>query len=104
MVSITLKNSTSATGYFYATNIVQLTSAFAYVVSPKTDSQPAQAVPVFYAFNATSPGNSASGSIKFLFSFDPSPFLGQFLDGNVFFGALTKAYPDWRAPELFGKF
>ena len=103
MVSITLKNSTTATGYFFATNVVQMTSAFAYIISPKTDLEPAKAVPIFYAYNATSAWNSATGSIKFVFSFDPSSFLAQFLDEKVFFGALTKENPNWQVPELFGK-
>lgn len=61
-VSITLKNSSHATGTLYATNIAMMTAAHGYYIQPKTEAEPSKPVVIDYAYNATSPGNNIMSS------------------------------------------
>ena len=96
LVSITLINTSYATGYFYATNIKQMTAAHLHVGAVGQNGPP-----IAWAFNATY--GSISGSIKASFIFNPSlnNISSLLAAGNVYFNIHTVAYP---AGELRGQF
>ena len=95
LVSVTLFNASYATGYFYATNINQMTRAHLHAGAVGVNG------PVIaWAFNATY--GAISGSVKASFTFNPSlNNISSFLAaGQVYFNVHTAAYP---AGELRGQ-
>ena len=87
-VSISLLNSSYASGYFYATNINQMTMAHLHVGSLGSNGPP-----VVWTFNATY--GPISGSVKASFSFDPSVknVSALLAAGLVYFNIHTAAHP-----------
>jgi hypothetical protein len=87
-VTVTLVNSSSATGYFFATNINQMTMAHLHAGAVGKNGPP-----IAWAFNATY--GPISGSIKAAFTFNPSVnnISALLAAGNVYFNVHTTAYP-----------
>ena len=87
-VSITLLNTSYASGYFYATNINQMTMAHLHAGAVGKNG------PVIaWAFNATY--GPISGSVKASFTFNPSlnNVSALLAAGQVYFNIHTTAYP-----------
>ena len=88
LASISIVNASYATGFFYATNIVQMTAAHLHAGVVGKNG------PVLaWAFNATY--GPVSGSIKASFTFNPSLNNISFLlaSGQAYFDVHTVAYP-----------
>lgn len=94
-VSVTLVNSSSARGYFFATSINQMTQAHLHV-GPEGKNGPV----IAWTFNATY--GPISGSIKATFAFNPSVnnISTLLAAGQVYFNVHTTAYP---AGEIRGQ-
>ena len=92
LVSITIINSSAATGFFYATNIASITQAYLFSIDFTTKDT--ITVPLAYAFNATY--GPVSGSIKVSFTFNPSVknFSALIAKNSIGFVILTSARPN----------
>ena len=95
LASISLLNSTYATGFFYATGIIQMTAAHLHAGAVGRTGPP-----IAWAFNATY--GPVSGSVKASFSFNPSlnSISALLAAGLVYFNIHTITYP---AGELRGQ-
>jgi hypothetical protein len=87
-VSITLINKTHARGYFFATNINQMTMAHLHVGAVGKNGPP-----IAWAFDGTY--GPISGSVKATFTFDPSVnnISSLLAAGQVYFNIHTTVYP-----------
>ena len=105
LVSITITNSKSATGYFYATGINKMMQAFFFNIDFVTNDTVTAPPPIWIAFNATY--GPISGSVKVSFNFNPSstpssknlgaafpPLGASITSGSVGFVILTSTNPD----------
>ena len=94
-VSVTLVNTSFATGYFYATNIKQMTMAHLHAGAVGKNGPP-----IVWAFNGTH--GPVSGSIKATFTFNPSlnNVSALLAAGLIYFNIHTTAYP---AGEIRGQ-
>ena len=75
-MSVTIINTSAATGYFYATGITKMTSAYLLNIDLITNDTVTAPKPLAHAFNATC--GPISGSVKV--SFTPSTSLSQVLE------------------------
>ena len=96
LASVTLVNSSYALGYFYATNIKQMTMAHLHVGAVGKNGPP-----VAWALNASY--GTISGSVRVSFSFNPSVNNISYLlaSGLVYFNIHTTAHT---GGEIRGQF